>query len=385
MGFIQKRNEEEREEIEGIQIIERSDVPDDLPQNDVDLVEGPSAESIACGRHFSGENASQEEEAGSAAASQDKAPAEDVASQVPVPSVDEDPDADGAASADEPKEGADAPRRRSRMPLFVAGAVIAVIVAAILGYVVGSGGLAPHSVEGATVTEAELDTPLARYTYNGAEHTISVREAIESQYSLDVAQTDDGSYTVPSAEVILTEVRNRILTADAEARGIEASDDELASNAEETLGTSDFAEIAEQYQISEEQAREIVRENVLISKLYEQIAPTDTASMPTQPTAPENGDESTSSPEYATYIINLLGDEWDSSTGTWARTDGAMYAAIGGADFDGQTATYAQATAAFYVAYQAYYETASTAQQAWTTYANNLYAQCDLTLLGVFQ
>ena len=107
--------------------------------------------------------------------------------------------------------------------------------------------------------------------------------------------------------------------------------------------------------------------------------------LPTQPTAPENGDESTSSPEYATYIINLLGDEWDSSTGTWARTDGAMYAAIGGADFDGQTATYAQATAAFYVAYQAYYETASTAQQAWTTYANNLYAQCDLTLLGVFQ
>ena len=32
MGFIQKKDEEEREEIEGIQIIEREDVPDDLPE-----------------------------------------------------------------------------------------------------------------------------------------------------------------------------------------------------------------------------------------------------------------------------------------------------------------------------------------------------------------
>ena len=128
-----------------------------------------------------------------------------------------------------------------------------------------------------------------------------------------------------------------------------------------------------------------MRTNLLISKLYEQVAPEGAAEMPTQPTEPENGDESTSSAEYASYIINLLGDEWDSTTGTWARTDGEMYAAIDGANFDGTTATYAQATAAFYVAYQDYYETASTAQQTWTTYVNNLYANCNLTLLGVFQ
>lgn len=341
MGLILKKDEEEHEEIEGIEIIERSDVPDDLPENDVELESGPSAEDIAR------EGRSQREEDGK-----------------------------------KPDEG---PRRPRRAALLVAVAVIAVVVAAVLGYFVGSGGFAPQTVSSGTVTEDELDLPLASYTYNGVEHTISAREAIEGQYSLDAAQNDDGTYTVPSAEIILTDVRNKILVADAEARGIEVSDDDMASYAEETLGISDFGELADQYQISEDQAREIVYQNAVISKLYEQIVPESTVEMPEQPTAPADGDENASSADYATYIIGLLGDEWDSASGTWARTDGDMYAAIGGENFDGQTATYAQATAAFYVAYQDYYEAANSGQQAWTSYANGLYAACDLKLFGIFQ
>lgn len=363
MGFIQKKDEEEREEIEGIQIIEREDVPDDLPENDVELVGAPSSEDA-----------------------EPSATVESPASDEPEDTAEADT-SDAIDDAEEDTAPADHevdPRRR-KLPLLVVCAVAIAVVAAVLGYVIGSGGFAPEGVHSATVTEDELDRPLATYTYNGAKHTVSVREAIESQYSLDVALTDEGTYTAPSAEVILTNVRNEILVADAESRGIEATDDEMASYAEETLGVSDFATLAEQYQISEDQAREIVRTNLLISKLYEQVAPEGAAEMPAQPTEPENGDESTSSAEYASYIINLLGDEWDSTTGTWARTDGEMYAAIDGANFDGTTATYAQATAAFYVAYQDYYETASTAQQTWTTYVNNLYANCNLTLLGVFQ
>ena len=83
---------------------------------------------------------------------------------------------------------------------------------------------------------------------------MTVRDAIEGQYSLEAAKNDDGTYTVPSAEVVISDVRNELLVADAEQRGIEVSEDEMAEYAEDTLGVSDFETLAEQYQIDEDQA-----------------------------------------------------------------------------------------------------------------------------------
>ncbi len=71
----------------------------------------------------------------------------------------------------------------------------------------------------------------------------------------------------------------------------------------------DYATLATQYGVTEDQAKEIVRERALIQKLYSQVVPeASTATAPTEPTAPENGDTSTSSAEYAQYIIDLAGD-----------------------------------------------------------------------------
>ena len=39
MGFIQKKDTEEHDVIEGIEVIERSDTPDDMPVSEVDVVE----------------------------------------------------------------------------------------------------------------------------------------------------------------------------------------------------------------------------------------------------------------------------------------------------------------------------------------------------------
>ena len=231
---------------------------------------------------------------------------------------------------------------------------------------------------------AQLDTVIASYTYNGASHDITVRSAIESEYSLESAQNSDGTYSVPSAETIISTVRNNILVSEAESRGIEVSDDEMDQFAESMLGSSDYATLATQYGVTEDQAKEIVRERALIQKLYSQVVPeASTATAPTEPTAPENGDTSTSSAEYAQYIIDLAGDEWDSENNTWASTDGSYYLALGDA-FTGDTATYEQAVTAYYVAYQEYSNQMSGYTTTWTDFANGLFANANIRLYGVY-
>ena len=216
-----------------------------------------------------------------------------------------------------------------------------------------------------------------------------MRSAIESEYSLESAQNSDGTYSVPSAETIISTVRNNILVSEAESRGIEVSDDEMDQFAESMLGSSDYATLATQYGVTEDQAKEIVRERALIQKLYSQVVPeASTATAPTEPTAPENGDTSTSSAEYAQYIIDLAGDEWDSENNTWASTDGSYYLALGDA-FTGDTAMpraihFNTISTAYYVAYQEYSNQMSGYTTTWTDFANGLFANANIRLYGVY-
>lgn len=351
MGLIQKKESEEHEVIEGVEIIERSDVPDDLESSGVDVVTRDG-----------------EPEA-------DEKPVEPAASDEPT-------DASDASDG-----GADRPRG-PRPALIVAGLIIVAVIAAIGGYFVGSGGFAAEGAgaPGETLTEDQLDTVVASYTYNGVEHEVTAREALESEYSLATIQNTDGTYNTPSANTVLSYVRNQVTLADAESRGIEVTDDEAASFAESSLGTSDYSEIAETYGVTEDQAQTIVHDQAMISKLYEQIAPaTASITAPTEPTAPADGNEDTASAEYASYIINLAGDEWDSATGTWARTDGEYYAVLGSQSFTADSATYAQAMQAYYVAYQAYVDQLNEISSTISSYANGILGTVDLTLYGIYQ
>ncbi len=88
--------------------------------------------------------------------------------------------------------------------------MIAVIVAAILGYVIGSDAFGPKGVGSATLTEDQLDSVVATWTLDGATNKldgatnkITARQAIESQYSLDTVKDENGTYPTPSADVIL--------------------------------------------------------------------------------------------------------------------------------------------------------------------------------------
>ena len=367
MGLIVKKDEfqDEHDLIEGVEVIERSDVPDDLPENEVEVIERDVQEDAE------GEPASDGADAeGEADAKGDDGPGE---------RDDEQLDAEDAAVERPEGNGI-----LSKKPYAIAIILIAVVVAGICGYFLGSGGLSAskQGAASAVITEEQLDTVVASYTYGGATHEITAREGIEVVGSLESARNDDGTYNMPGAETLIAAVRTDVLLEEAKARGIEVSDEDAAEFAERSYGTSDYAELAEQSNLDEDRVRELVHNDAMLDKLITQVAPAAATPEPQQPTYPADGDEDVRTTEYAQYIIELAGDAWDADAGTWASTDNAYYQALAGTDFTGETASYSQATAAYYVAYQEYSQYATQAAQEWRDYANDVLANVDVQLYG---
>lgn len=154
--------------------------------------------------------------------------------------------------------------------------------------------------------------------------------------------------------------------------------------AEDSIGTSDYKTMATQYGVSKDQAKQIVRQSATLQKLYKKKVGDSSASMPTAPTEPSDGNEETASKDYADYIINLAGDEWDSSKGTWKDADSTYAKAFADDAFTVDSATYKQAMTAYYTAYQQYSSQASSASSKWTEYANGLYAKANISIYGLF-
>ena len=385
MGLIMKKDDsDDKEYIDGIEVIGRGEGPndDDADAVQVEVHEGLTAEDI------SGKTAAAEaereveadpelldavEDEDEAAEDEDAAGDGDVVEDASA----EDAAAEGANADDSPKVPG------GRHKLYIAIAVIAVIVAAILGYVIGSDAFGPKGVGSATLTEDQLDSVVATWTLDGATNKITARQAIESQYSLDTVKDENGTYPTPSADVILAYARNQVLLKEAEKRDVKIDDKELAAAAEDTLGTSDFATIASQYQVTEDQAKDIVRQQVAIQKLYKTIVK-DAPTAPAAPEEPENGDSAAVSAEYAAYIIDLAGKEWDKEAGTWASPDGTYATALAGEEFTADSASYAQAQKAYAAAYQDYAKHAADSNQSWTEYVNTLFAKANITLYGLF-
>ena len=352
MGLIQKKDE--KDEIDGIQIIERGEGPDGDEDEKIDLVAGTSAEHIAAGTTAEEEDARLEAQIAADAADENLMPEEQ----------DEDDDADVDDHACKHKK--------------------TMIAAFVVGFFIGNGGFGGKGVGSATLTEDQLDSTVASYSYNGKKSDFTAREAIESQYSLDTVKDSDGNYTAPSADVILSYVRNQILLDAAEDEGITVSSKEMKQYAEDSIGTSDYKTMATQYGVSKDQAKQIVRQSATLQKLYKKKVGDSSASMPTAPTEPADGNEETASKDYADYIINLVGDEWDSSKGTWKDADSTYAKAFADDAFTADSATYKQAMTAYYTAYQQYSSQASSASSKWTEYANGLYAKANISIYGLF-
>lgn len=400
MGLIMKKDDsEDNEYIDGIEVVGRGEGPNgDDEVEHVEIHEGLTAEDI------SGKTAAAEaereleadpelldadaEEGGAADAGEADGEPEPEGVEDSEPAADASADSSTAAPAATPCAVRPKKTRMQRAMMgkhkyFIAGALAAVIVAGVSGYFLGSGGFGSKGVSAPVFAESELDATVATWKFKGASHKISAREAIESQYSLDSVKDEDGNYPAPSADAVLSYVRNRILLEEASKQGIKLSDEDLSSSAEASLGTSDFSAIADQYGVSEDQAKQIVREQGTIQKLYQSVMD-DAPAMPKAPAEPESGDENEAKAEYAAYIIDLAGKEWDAEAGTWAKLDGAYATALAGEEITPESATYAQAQKAYAVAYQQYMLESQGANAKWTSYVNELFGEADVELFGLY-
>lgn len=400
MGLIMKKDDsEDNEYIDGIEVVGRGEGPNgDDEVEHVEIHEGLTAEDI------SGKTAAAEaereleadpelldadaEDGGVADAGEADGESEPEGVEDSEPAADASADSSTAAPAATPCAVRPKKTRMQRAMMgkhkyFIAGALAAVIVAGVSGYFLGSGGFGSKGVSAPVFAESELDATVATWKFKGASHKISAREAIESQYSLDSVKDEDGNYPAPSADAVLSYVRNRILLEEASKQGIELSDEDLSSSAEASLGTSDFSAIADQYGVSEDQAKQIVREQGTIQKLYQSVMD-DAPAMPKAPAEPESGDENEAKAEYAAYIIDLAGKEWDAEAGTWAKLDGAYATALAGEEITPESATYAQAQKAYAVAYQQYMLESQGANAKWTSYVNELFGEADVELFGLY-
>lgn len=400
MGLIMKKDDsEDNEYIDGIEVVGRGEGPNgDDEVEHVEIHEGLTAEDI------SGKTAAAEaereleadpelldadaEEGGAADVSEADGEPEPEGVEDSEPAADASADSSTAVPAATSRAARPKKTRMQRAMMgkhkyFIAGALAAVIVAGVSGYFLGSGGFGSKGVSAPVFAESELDATVATWKFKGASHKISAREAIESQYSLDSVKDEDGNYPAPSADAVLSYVRNRILLEEASKQGIELSDEDLSSSAEASLGTSDFSAIADQYGVSEDQAKQIVREQGTIQKLYQSVMD-DAPAMPKAPAEPESGDENEAKAEYAAYIIDLAGKEWDAEAGTWAKLDGAYATALAGEEITPESATYAQAQKAYAVAYQQYMLESQGANAKWTSYVNELFGEADVELFGLY-
>ena len=262
-------------------------------------------------------------------------------------------------------------------------AIVCLLVGGLIGGLVGKnvlgGGTAALSGK-TTLTEGELDTVLGTYTYKGEKHEITARDAILETSSLDAAKNEDDTYDVPSVDNVLSIARNEIVAQDAADRGITVTDEEVSSYAESTIGSSDYATIASTYNMDEDQVKSLMTTSATMKKLHDEVVTVSVPDVPEAPTAPESGAEDTPTAEYAQYIINLAGDEWDANANTWARTDGSYYAALSSYTISNDSATYDAAQAAYYVAYANYSSANQQATTEWTDYVNGLLSNATISL-----
>lgn len=269
------------------------------------------------------------------------------------------------------------PARTVPLVATIVAAVVCLVLGGVVGHFCFNG---TSSLGSQTLQEADLDTVVARYTYNGQTYEITAKDVITQSSSLDSAANDDGSYTVPTADNIIDLARNQIMQKVVDAQDITVSDDDMDAYAQQYLGSTDYATIASNYKMDEDSVKNLVRQSCALFKLRSQVVTAEIPSQPAAPSKPADGAEDTPTADYATYIINLAGDEWDSETGTWKDSSSTYASALADYQITNDSATYAAAQAAYYVAYQQYSTASQTASQQWTNYVNDQLSKANIEI-----
>ena len=264
------------------------------------------------------------------------------------------------------------------------GAVVLFALGIVIGRFLLGGGGATGSLNGrTTLSEGELNTPIASYTYNGQTKEVTAREVIENTSGLDAAKQSDGTYAVPAADKIIGYVRNALVVDEAQSQGISVSDQEVSDYMQTNFKTTDVSQVASAYKLSEDVAKKLINDAVIMKKYRDKVLTTKLPDAPQAPTAPEDGNSETTSQEYAQYIIGLAGDEWDATNNTWASQDGDYYKQLSAYSISKDSASYAAAQTAYQVAMSKYSAVASKASQEWSQKINEILGKASIAVYSL--
>ena len=274
-------------------------------------------------------------------------------------------------------------RKNSKVFIGV-GALVLFALGLVIGRFLLGGGGATGSLNGrTTLSEGELNTPVASYTYNGQTKEVTAREIIENTTGLEAAKQSDGTYAVPAADKIIGYVRNALVVAEAQSKGISVSDQEINDYMQTNFKTTDISQIASAYKLTEDVAKKLINDAVIMKKYRDSVLTTTLPDAPQAPTAPEDGNSETTSQEYAQYIIGLAGSEWDADNNTWASQDGDYYKQLASYAISNDSASYAAAQAAYQVAMSKYSAVASKASQEWSQKINEILGKASITVYSL--
>ena len=264
------------------------------------------------------------------------------------------------------------------------GAVVLFALGIVIGRFLLGGGGATGSLNGrTTLSEGELNTPIASYTYNGQTKEVTAREVIENTTGLEASKQSDGTYAVPAADKIIGYVRNALVVAEAQSKGITVSDDEVNNYMQTNFKTTDVSQIASKFKLSEDVVKKIINDAAIMKKYRDSVLTTTLPDAPQQPTPPEDGNSETTSQEYAQYIISLAGDEWDAKNNTWASQDGDYYKQLSAYSISNDSASFAAAQTAYQVAMSKYSVVASKASQEWTQKINEILGKASIAVYSL--
>ena len=274
-------------------------------------------------------------------------------------------------------------RKNSKIFIGV-GAVVLFALGIVIGRFLLGGGGATGSLNGrTTLSEGELNTPIASYTYNGQTKEVTAREVIENTSGLDAAKQSDGTYAVPAADKIIGYVRNALVVAEAQSKGITVTDDEVNNYMQTNFKTTDVSQVASKFKLSEDVVKKIIHDAAIMKKYRDSVLTTTLPDAPQQPTPPEDGNSETTSQEYAQYIIGLAGDEWDAKNNTWASQDGDYYKQLSAYSISNDSASFAAAQTAYQVAMSKYSAVASKASQEWSQKINEILGKASIAVYSL--
>ena len=251
------------------------------------------------------------------------------------------------APQDKKKANKKSKRKHSTLCVVLSSVIssIVVLVIATVSFYYYAGGAMSGKV---TCTEAELDSPFAFYYYNSPQQ-VTPRQILDFFHEVDSAKRDDGTYNIPGANAITEYIKTRVCLEKAQRDGMTVNNADMEVAAVYYSHTKDYSDIANYQGISEDHAKQDMRERALFLKFECKEVSDILNNGITEPEVPSDDAMNTPTAAYADYIKKIVGDAWNSETNTWAEDDKTYSIYFDIDEFNGSEATYEQAELAYFL------------------------------------